>query len=900
MRIRFNRAHIISLTVFLAILGLTQFLAWQQNLMSKQRQHENLLKELGVVHDKFRSILYNDITAANTLVIMYRQYGIPANFDSVARDITQNARYVDAIQLTEKGVITHVYPLSGYENTIGINTLADSMRALEARRSIEKRSVYFVGPRQLRQGGIGILAKVPIIVNNEFKGFSIVLTKLSTITKALDISDSSSFAYTLYKKKSAPGSNDFLLSKLPPSRSGESAVIDIEEGDWQLAVSYNDRHKPPAYPLPLTLIGIALSLVTTLLVYRKLREPEMLKKIIGDKTKQLATSEKYYRTLIETSSDAIVLLDAHGKVIYQTPSAEKISGYSLSEMGQIDGLTLIHPEDRETDNREFLAFVEHPGSVMHRKHRLKHKNGSYIWVEGTYRNLLHEESVNAIVYNYTDVSEKEVALHQLTERIKELSTIYRLNDILMDEEQSVEEVFTRIVNILPAGWQFPEICAARILFDGIEYSTANYRSSAQCQVQTISLQDGRSGEVEVAYLEPCAQFDEGPFLKEERELIRTISSTIAVYFNKRANQRALQKSEANLRTIFDNTEVGYVLLDSTFSIIAFNKYMAYSYGELTGIALETGINFIDCLIDDKKENALRIYKEVMSTGQPVEYETMYTSDGQIHYVLVTVVPIVNNGHAIGLCVAANEITRIKNFELEREKMIRDLTQRNTDLEQFTHIVSHNLRGPLSIILGVIHMLEDPMPEDERNDLIGEIQKASGRLDTVIRDLNEILEVKHDISELKAPVSLATVVEDVATSIEPSIRENDAVVECNCSNPPTVSTVKSYIHSIFYNLITNSIKYRQPGIAPHIRIWSERHGDDVVIYHQDNGIGIDMLLYGKKCFQLYQRFHPEIEGKGTGLFMIKTQVEALGGKITLESSPGNGSLFTITLPAGKVS
>jgi len=261
---------------------------------------------------------------------------------------------------------------------------------------------------------------------------------------------------------------------------------------------------------------------------------------------------------------------------------------------------------------------------------------------------------------------------------------------------------------------------------------------------------------------------------------------------------------------------------------------------------------------------------------------------------------VNNGHAIGLCVAANEITRIKNFELEREKMIRDLTQRNTDLEQFTHIVSHNLRGPLSIILGVIHMLEDPMPEDERNDLIGEIQKASGRLDTVIRDLNEILEVKHDISELKAPVSLATVVEDVATSIEPSIRENDAVVECNCSNPPTVSTVKSYIHSIFYNLITNSIKYRQPGIAPHIRIWSERHGDDVVIYHQDNGIGIDMLLYGKKCFQLYQRFHPEIEGKGTGLFMIKTQVEALGGKITLESSPGNGSLFTITLPAGKVS
>lgn len=111
----------------------------------------------------------------------------------------------------------------------------------------------------------------------------------------------------------------------------------------------------------------------------------------------------------------------------------------------------------------------------------------------------------------------------------------------------------------------------------------------------------------------------------------------------------------------------------------------------------------------------------------------------------------------------------------------------------------------------------------------------------------------------------------------------------------VIPIKSYIHSIFYNLISNSIKYRKPGKIAAIEVKTVLIAGKILISFKDNGVGIDLTKNGNKIFGLYKRFHHEVEGKGLGLFMVKTQVEALGGNIRVNSKPGEGAEFIVELP-----
>ncbi len=111
----------------------------------------------------------------------------------------------------------------------------------------------------------------------------------------------------------------------------------------------------------------------------------------------------------------------------------------------------------------------------------------------------------------------------------------------------------------------------------------------------------------------------------------------------------------------------------------------------------------------------------------------------------------------------------------------------------------------------------------------------------------------------------------------------------------MTSIKSYLHSIFYNLISNSIKYRQSGKAPLIKIKSDLNEETIRISFKDNGVGIDLLKHGEKIFGLYKRFHANTEGKGLGLFMVKTQVETLGGTINVKSAHGDGAEFILEMP-----
>lgn len=245
----------------------------------------------------------------------------------------------------------------------------------------------------------------------------------------------------------------------------------------------------------------------------------------------------------------------------------------------------------------------------------------------------------------------------------------------------------------------------------------------------------------------------------------------------------------------------------------------------------------------------------------------------------------------------NETLELKVAErtLDLQQTNEQLILHSNQVEQFAFIVSHNIRAPIARLLGLTslityHKIDDP----KLNELIQKTVETSRELDRMVKDLNVILEIRKGLNEIYEWVDLQKIIHSVQGSLEKQIKDTDAKFEINFNNCNMIYSVKPYIESIFFNLISNAIKYKTPDKAPLIQISATDNGEQMVFVVKDNGLGIDIKRAGKQLFGLYQRFHTHIEGKGMGLFLVKSQVEALKGHIDIKSNINKGTQFSITL------
>lgn len=243
----------------------------------------------------------------------------------------------------------------------------------------------------------------------------------------------------------------------------------------------------------------------------------------------------------------------------------------------------------------------------------------------------------------------------------------------------------------------------------------------------------------------------------------------------------------------------------------------------------------------------------------------------------------------------HDVTDRKKEEAEKEKMVADIILRNNVLQQFAKIVSHNLRAPIANILGISSALKESNTEADKNQFQHYLFDAVANLDLVIIDMNKILQTRFENVEIKTILHFNDIMTEALKSMDQLIKKEEIDIESDFDSCNQITSLKSHIDSIFYNLISNSIKYRLPNTPSKIRITSDKMNNQINLIFKDNGSGIDLLLNKEKVFGLYNRFHPEIEGKGFGLFMVKTQVEILGGSIQVFSEPGIETRFVIRLP-----
>jgi signal transduction histidine kinase len=243
--------------------------------------------------------------------------------------------------------------------------------------------------------------------------------------------------------------------------------------------------------------------------------------------------------------------------------------------------------------------------------------------------------------------------------------------------------------------------------------------------------------------------------------------------------------------------------------------------------------------------------------------------------------------------AQHQILFEKNEDLENQiaKRTKELVEYNQQLEQFAFMSSHNLRAPIARILGLGNLLELTNEKSDETKIQQNLIAAARELDRVVKDLNTILEIrKNNISSVQE-IDLAEEFDLIRLNLEKEITETNTTLTVDFSGATSIRTVRPYLDSILINLVSNAIKYRHPDRKPIVEVKSGFRGDLFFLEVKDNGVGIDLDTYGHKIFTLYSRFHNHVEGKGLGLYLVKTQCEALGGNVTVTSNLQIGTTFT---------
>ncbi|HEY3274568.1 MAG TPA: PAS domain S-box protein [Methanocella sp.] len=300
----------------------------------------------------------------------------------------------------------------------------------------------------------------------------------------------------------------------------------------------------------------------------------------------LLESEERFRITFEQAAVGIIHVAPDGLILRANRKFCDIIGYSYDEIIEqtLQDITCIHDVPSEAENRDKLTASRiHAYSIEKRNIR---KDGKPVWVNETV-SLVRLPSGEPkyfiiILEDITDrkqsESERRRLVHDMQERVKELTAMYRTMEILQ-QQKPVPGLLQEVVSILPDAWQYPEITAARIRFDGRDYLTPNYTASEWRQSARFATYDAFDGFIEVVYLEERPEEAEGPFLAEERNLIESLAQALRGFLNRRKAESALVASESLYHTLADAAHDMVYLKDSDGRFTYFNRYAEDILGE---------------------------------------------------------------------------------------------------------------------------------------------------------------------------------------------------------------------------------------------------------------------------------------------------------------------------------
>ncbi|NJB70136.1 signal transduction histidine kinase [Saonia flava] len=358
----------------------------------------------------------------------------------------------------------------------------------------------------------------------------------------------------------------------------------------------------------------------------------------------------------------------------------------------------------------------------------------------------------------------------------------------------------------------------------------------------------------------------------------------------------MENNTTQLRAaFFDMSHSPYIILDENLILIDINT------NALANIPVNKkdiiGKKFTD-LFPDAPNNRLNAYREVINTGVPIDVEEVKLCLPSGEFVFFVKVFRVGEGigfAALNITKMINTIDSQKKVALKLKDFNTRLKQRNKDLEVFSYVAAHDIKAPLTNIHTLLSFLENEgLIKKSGRPVFLKVIQSLDIMTSKLKALNDVIALKYSLSEKQELVTFKEIITNVKSEISEDIKKFDVQIREDFSQCNAILYNPEQLHSVLQNLLTNSIKYRNPNISPIIKISTKKENGKCVLKISDNGIGINMKLGQNKMFGLFKRMHTHVEGLGVGLYIVKSIITSHGGSIKVTSKINQGTKFKIVL------
>lgn len=611
-------------------------------------------------------------------------------------------------------------------------------------------------------------------------------------------------------------------------------------------------------------------------------------------------SEENLRTIFENSSESFALLDTN--FIIKTFNNKASENVILQKGSQKikQGISILDCVDteRKENTRQLLQQVLQGKTIDYETDFYSTKEQPH-WIRGTFTPVFTQGEVSGLCVAIMDITKDKLAEANIKQSEENLRAIFdnaSQGFMLLDVEGKIKSFNQEILNlgISALGTQ---IQLGLPLYDFVEPNRVEFIKQVLLKVahgETIEYQHQFAIENQKRV---WVEFVMGPVYTDNKVTGICVSGndiTEKVRF-----EEEKEFDQKNLESLINNTSDMIFSVDKDYRLITFNKAFSDFNEEYRGRPNVKGEYASQGAVSNKIFTAYLPYFNRALEGETFSI-VVQNAGHRYGWSEMSFFPIFNNDDVIGTaCFIRNITDRMENEQLliknseEKEKLIQMLTLNNKDLQQFAYITSHNLRGPVANLLGLSNLLDNYELKDKTLMQILEGIKISAiRFDETLRDLSTILTIKDNPSVQMEELLFSKALIRAKNQSAPLLKEINAKILTDFSKVDTVFFNRAYFESIITNLLSNAIKYRDKERPLIIKIKTELTENSILFKFSDNGIGLDVDLHKEKLFKLYQRFHSVAEGKGLGLFLIRSQLETLGGSIRVESTINKGTEFIL--------
>ncbi len=382
------------------------------------------------------------------------------------------------------------------------------------------------------------------------------------------------------------------------------------------------------------------------------------------------------------------------------------------------------------------------------------------------------------------------------------------------------------------------------------------------------------------------------YTNEDLSILNAIASMVSTKIQRISSLESIKAAESKTRSLIDHAFGGiYTLRGKRFEMVnrVFKEITGYTERELT--AEDFDMKNLIFQVEDQGQAAIEARAKGDTERKSYQLDVK-TKSGNIKRLAINTVILQDEKGPYTLGIAL-DITRALNSERLLKEVNEELCARNAELRQFAHLASHNLRAPVSNLMGLLNILDPEELGAQNQEVLIGFRQATDLLNATLDEMHDVLNAKAGEEHNLIDISLVEMLETVKNDLAPNLTQCGIEISANFEIQ-AIKYLHYHVYNIFETLIANAIQYRNPKITPILKITTRRTSKGIVFSFQDNGMGIDLDNFGSELFKPNTRLHKEESGKGMGLHNLRKQLMGMGGDITAESQPGKGSTFHVLL------